>query len=98
MLADVWALGMIVFTMINPSLKCPYILDIRSTGGVSSQKELKKFVISLLATETLPLLDVKYEVDRATAWFELEKVYHGCAKFDRQQRLSLEEAGQILAK
>ena len=89
-LSDVWALGMIVFTMINPSLKCPYILDIGSAGGVSFQEELKKLIISLLATEKLPLQDVKYELDRATAWCDLEKVYHGCTKFDRQQRLTLE--------
>ena len=31
-LADIWALGMIFFTMINPNLKSPYILEIRSQG------------------------------------------------------------------
>lgn len=45
-LSDVWALGMIVFTRINPSLKCRYILDIRSAGGVSSHEESKKLIIS----------------------------------------------------
>lgn len=39
-LSDVWAFRMIVFTMINPNLKCPYILYMRSAGGVSSQEEL----------------------------------------------------------
>lgn len=97
-LSDVWALGMIVFAMINPSIKCPCILDIRSAGGFSSQEELKKLIISLLATEKLPLQDVKYELDRATAWCDLEKIYRGCAKFDRQQRLTLEEAGRILSR
>ena len=29
-LADIWALGMIFFTKINPNLKSPYILEIRS--------------------------------------------------------------------
>ena len=42
-LSDIWALEMIVFTTINPSLKC---LDIRSAGGVSSQEEFKKLIIS----------------------------------------------------
>ena len=97
-LSDVWALGMIVFTMINPSLKCPYILEILSAGGVSSQEELKKLIISLLATEKRPLQDVKYELDRATAWCDLENVYRGFTKFDRQQRLTLEEAGWILSR
>lgn len=97
-LSDVWAFGMIVFTMINPSLKCPYILYMRSAGGVSSQEELKKLIISLLATEKLPLQDVKYELDRTSAWCDLAKVYRGCTKFDRQQRFTLEEAGRILSR
>ena len=87
---------MIVFTMIKHSLKCPYILDIRSAEGVSSEEELKELVISLLAVEKLPLRDVKYELDRATAWCELKEVYHACTKFERQQRSNLEEAGHIL--
>ena len=29
-LADIWALGMIFLTKINPNLKSPYILEIRS--------------------------------------------------------------------
>ena len=86
---------MIVFTMINPSLKCPYILQIRSAGGLSSQEEL---IISLLATEKRPLQDVKHELDRATAWCDLENVYRGFTKFDQQQRLTLEEAGWILSR
>ena len=86
---------MIVFTMINPSLKCPYILEIQSAGGVSSQEELKKLIISLLATEKRPLQDVKYELDRATAWC-LPWLHQ--MKFDQQQRLTLEEAGQILSR
>ena len=97
-LSDVWALGMIVLTMINPSLECPYILEIRSAGGLSSQEELKKLIISLLATEKRPLQDVKYELDRATTWCDLENVYHGFTKFDQQQRLTLEEAGWILSR
>ena len=97
-LLDVWASGIIVFTMINPSLKWPFIFDIRSAGGVSSQEELKKLIISLLATEILPLKDVKYEFDRATSWCDLVKVYCDCTKFDRQQRLTLEEAGRILSR
>lgn len=90
-LSDVWALGMIVFTMINPSLECPYILEIRSAGGLSSQEELKKLIISLLATEKCPLQDVKYELDRATTWCDLENVYRGFTKFDQQQRLTLKQ-------
>ena len=97
MLADVWAIGMIFFTLTNPSLKCPYLLDIRA-AGVGSQEELKKFVISLLQKERHPKPDLKYELDRATNWCELERVYRGCTNFSRQQRLSLEEVSRTLIR
>ena len=97
-LADLWALGMIVFIMINPSLKCPFLLDIRSVGGVTSQEELKTFITSQLQSEKRPMQDAKYDIYRATVWCELEKVYRGCTNFNRQQRLSLEEAGRTLAR
>ena len=68
---------------------------------ISGRRQLSRGVkktISLLATEKLPLQDMKYELDRATAWCDLVKVYRGCTKFDRQQRLTLEEAGRILRR
>ena len=56
-LADIWALGMIFFTMINPNLKSPYILEIRSRGGISSQEELKSFITSLVRSERYTMQD-----------------------------------------
>ena len=61
-LANIWALGMIFFTMINPSLKSPYILDIRPQRGISSQGELKSFITSLVRSERYPMQDAKCEI------------------------------------
>ena len=93
-LADLWALGMIFFTMLNPSLKTPYVIEVQSEG-VNSQEQLKKFIRSLLEEQKHPLQDVKYDIHRATVWYDLEKVYRGFTNFDRNRRLSLQEAGQI---
>ena len=73
-LADIWALGMIFFTMINPNLKSPYILEI------SSQEQRKSFITSLVRGERYPLQDAKYEIARANVWRELENVFRGCVK------------------
>ena len=35
-LADLWALGINFFMMLNPSLKTPYVIEVRSEG-VNSQ-------------------------------------------------------------
>ena len=83
--------------MLNPSLKTPYVIEVRSEG-VNSQEQLKKFIRSLLEEQKHPLQDVKYDIDRATVWYDLEKVYRGFTNFDRNRRLSLQEAGQILRR
>ena len=83
--------------MLNPSLKTPYVIEVRSEG-VNSQEQLKKFIRSLLEEQKHPLQDVKYDIDRATVWYDLDKVYRGFTNFDRNQRLSLQEAGQILRR
>lgn len=98
MLADIWALGMICFSLINPSVKYPYRSEIRSAGNISSQDQLKIFISSLLRQKKLPLYDDKYAVERATVWRGLEEIYRGCANFDRHSRLSLEEAATILCR
>jgi len=60
MVADVCALGMIFFSMIDPRVKYPYCLEIRSAGNISSQDELKIFLSSLLRQKKRPLSDKKY--------------------------------------
>ena len=85
-LADIWALGMIFFTMINPNLKSPYILEIRSQGEISSQKQRKSFITSLVRSERYPLQDAKYEIARANVWRELENVFRGCVKLKIEKR------------
>ena len=96
-LADVWALGMVFFSLINPNLKCPYLLEVRSEGNIHSQDELKRFIISLLRRGKHPLKDDKYEVERATVWCALDEVYKGCVELNPQSRLSLDKAATFLS-
>ena len=96
-MADVWALGVVIFTLLNPSLKSPYISEMRAEG-VRTQEQLKMFITELLWNEKLPQHDEKYDIDRSTVWFALEEVFLGCLNFDREKRLSLQEAAQILAR
>ena len=96
-LVDVWALGMIFFSMINPSLKHPFILEMRSAQQkITSQDELKIFVRSLLSQGKHTLPDKKYEVECATVWRGLEGVYKACTNFDGKSRLSLKEVAAIM--
>ena len=94
-LANIWALGTIFFTMINPNLKSPYILEIRSQGEISSQEQIKSFITPLVRSERYPMQDAKYEIALATVWRELENVSRGCVKLKREKRFSLDEASVI---
>ena len=96
-ITDVWALGMVIFTLLNQSLKSPYISEMRAEG-VRTQEQLKKFITKLLRKEELPQHNKKYDIDCATVWFALEEVFRGCLNFNREKRLSLQEAAQILAR
>ena len=96
-ITDVWALEMVILTLLNPSLKSPYILEMRAEG-VRTQEQLKKFITKLLQKEELPQHNKKYDIDCATVWFALEEVFRGCLNFNREKRLSLKEAAQILAR
>ena len=95
-ITNVWALRMVIFTLLNSSLESPYILEMRAEG-VRTQEQLKKFITKLLRKEELPQHNKKY-IDCATVWFALEEVFRGCLNFNREKRLSLQEAAQILAR
>lgn len=98
LLADLWALGMIFFCVINSSLKFRYRSEIRSARCVSSPEELKKFICSLFRQKKHPLPDTNYEIQRATVYCGLEDVYSGCVNFERHHRMPLKEAAKILKR
>ena len=98
MLADIWALGTILFSMINPSVKYPYCSEIQSAESISLQDELKIFLFSLLHQKKSPLPDEKYVAQHATIWTGLEEIYRHCANFDRHSRLSLREVANIMSR
>ena len=97
MASDIWALGMTFFTMINPSLKCPCLLEIRSSKEtIATQGDVQKFVSNLLRNKKLPKSDGKYNKSRATARSYLEEVYLGCTNFDPSKRFTLCDIDEVL--
>ena len=98
MLADIWAVGMIFFNLVNPSLKCPYLTEIRAAELPGNIENVKMFVSEQLRNNVKPAMDQKYEAQRATVWRNLEAAYLACTTFANQERPSLEAIKEILHK
>jgi serine/threonine protein kinase len=81
--ADIWAYGMIVFSVINPGLKHPFelcMLEERiSQGPLEALEKLMKF-------KTRPKSQEKYATKQAGEWSGLNKVYETCASFHAASR------------
>ncbi|KAK3712178.1 hypothetical protein QZH41_005805 [Actinostola sp. cb2023] len=98
-IADIWSLGMTLFTMINPNIKCPYLIEIKSAKSNNLKAgDIKMFISDLQRSKKLPTQDSKYETDRATIWSSLEEAYIGCTSFDPTKRLSLEDIEKLLTE
>lgn len=92
MVPDIWSLRMTSFTMINPNMKCPYLLEIRSSEkNIQTQEDVQNFVGNRLHQKERPVSDIKYNLSRGTVWSCLEEVYIGCTSFDSNMRFSLRD-------
>ena len=97
MVSDIWSLGMTFFTMINPNLKRPYLLEIRSSEkNIQTQEDVQNFVGNRLRQKERPVSDIKYNLSRATVWSCLGEVYIRCTSFDFNMRFSLREVEEVL--
>lgn len=76
--ADIWSLGLMMFSMINPNLSHPYCTEFEQSGVPFSEKVLK----DSLRRHQLPSCDIKYESFRITQWWQIDEVFKLCAKFD----------------
>lgn len=95
--SDIWALGMTFFTMMNPNVKCPYLLEIRSSEEtIETQADVQRFVTRLLRHKKLPRSDGKYKTHHATVWSYLEEAYVGCTNFDPCKRFNLRDIEEVL--
>ena len=97
MVSEIWSLGMTFFTMINPNLKCPYLLEIRSCEEkIQTQEDVQNFVGNHLRQKEHPVLDSKYNLSCATVWSCLEEVYIGCTSFDPNMRFCLSDVEEVV--
>lgn len=75
---DIWSLGLLVYSLVNPNLANPYLKESENVVYRFDMETMKKFMQS----QQLPSNDEKYESLRVVRWWQIDDVFSMCAKFD----------------
>ncbi|KAK3701238.1 hypothetical protein QZH41_003200 [Actinostola sp. cb2023] len=82
--ADMWALGMTLFVLLNPGTKYPYKREFEQP------RDHRKSVIDqleiLLKNKQHPVELLKYQHQHSTNWYTIYKIYEACTSFDARAR------------
>ena len=79
---DIWALGMVLFSLVNPDAKYPYAFEFEQLKSCNRRQALKTFH----ALHQLPKHLCKYNLLQTTAWKPLKKMFGMCAQYDASKR------------
>ncbi|XP_028417369.1 uncharacterized protein LOC114541766 [Dendronephthya gigantea] len=85
---DIWSLGMVMYSILNPNVMSPYSKELENTG-LSFDKDL-------LMNHCIPLHDEKYESIRVSEWWQVEECFKLCSNFLPNQRPTAAQVLDIL--
>ena len=84
---DIWALGMVLFDLADPSSKYPYHQEIESDCNAFPFKTSRESLGDLMRKKMLPSPTPKYQVLQATHWDTVFQVHKRCVTFESEKRL-----------
>ena len=87
---------MVFFNLVNPSQRYPYLAEVQKAKVTRRIDDIKVFVSELHRKEAKPVMDSKYQKQRATVCREVEAVHLAATTFPARARLTLEELDAIL--
>ena len=82
---DIWALGMIFFSIINPDVEFPYEIELNSSAEkppALAAKYFEKMLREKMTRKSKPQSSKKYQQRQFSEWAHLEKLYLKCTAFD----------------
>ena len=82
---DVWALGMVLYHLINPNTKYPFKIEMDKLRerGISGA-----LVWHVMRNQNPPTHDKKYEKERDTVWKDVVALFDAAAVFESHKRPS----------
>lgn len=85
---DIWALGLVFYSLVNPSVFFPYARDANLRGVAD--------LIMIHRQQKHPSGDPRYEHKRVTVWSYVHHAFQACTKHDPSKRLTASQALVVL--
>ena len=95
-LVDIWALGMVLFIILNPDLEYPYYLDIQRAKRHG--EKWREVIQSKMSKGELPKGSLKYHTLQATDWFIVSEAMERCLSYMPKNRPSAREISHLLER
>ncbi len=97
--ADMWALGMIMFVLVNPDSKFPYRLEVERERKSNPMIDPKDMLIKLQREEKYPESSGNYAKLQALYWDTPLQIYNMCVSFNSEDRVrSIEPVSDLCKK
>ena len=84
--ADIWALGMILFTVTNPSL--PYSIELSNEIEAAPMKDHRKIFEEFIRKGQRPAVSQKYLPKHASDWWVVAELCERVTNFDNNKRVN----------
>eukprot|EP00112_Aurelia_sp_Birch-Aquarium-sp1_P008982 Seg2006.1 transcript_id=Seg2006.1/GoldUCD/mRNA.D3Y31 product="hypothetical protein" protein_id=Seg2006.1/GoldUCD/D3Y31 len=94
MRCDIWSLGMVLFSLINPSVT-PFENEVNDSPYFNPARA-DEFLANMFDKERKPKMSEEYDNHRALHWSPLLLAYEMCTKFDAEERPCLVDGGNAL--
>ena len=94
---DIWALGRVIFSVLNPDISFPYKRDLEQARAVTRRNfKALDHIKELQEQHIKPSMSSKYQHIQTTKWSHLLKAYDECTSFTPTQRSTLDRILQLV--
>ena len=95
---DVWALGMTLFSILNPDTSFPFEIELKSTFPTTSDGPAKfqSLLRDKMERKLKPSCSRKYHRLQASLWINIEEMFEMCTNYDASLRPSAQDVLQQL--